>query len=123
VLEVAVSEAPIPGLVFKVGNHHAAGCGPPPAIDGDSSNRYSSYFENQWGEQAVFVYDYETDEATLWMGDASWDKPIRVVDPKAPGIILGASEALWLAACWKAITPTREYLRAEHNSATADRGA
>ena len=117
-----MSDAPSPGLVFKVDNHHAAGCGRPPGIDGDSSNRYSGYFENQWGEQAVFVYDYETDEATLWMGDASWDQPIRVVDPKAQGIVLGASEALWLEACWKAVTPTREYLRAKRNSPTADGG-
>lgn len=27
-----------------------------------------------FGEQCVFVYDYEIDEGTLWMGDAGWEK-------------------------------------------------
>ena len=96
------------GLVFFVNNHHAGGCGRPPAISGDQENRYFSYFENDFGEQAVFVYEFETEKGTLWMGDAGWETPWEVVDGRARGLVLGQAEALWLRACWTAIELQRK---------------
>jgi hypothetical protein len=106
-----MSDDATPSLVFKVSNHHVADCGRPPEIDGDVRNQYASYFENEHSEQAVFVYDYDTDEAVLWMGDWHWEKPIPVVDAKPQGVIVNRPEALWLEACWEVITPVRECLR------------
>lgn len=81
-------------------NHHVEGCGKPPEIDGDIRRRYHGYFENEHGEQAIFVYDYEVNEGKLWMGDAGWETPYQVVDGNAPQLVLGLNEALWLYNCW-----------------------
>ena len=94
------SETPI----FSVGNKHVAGSGQPPHFDGDAQGRYHGYFENEYGEQAVFVFDYETGMGTLWMGDAGWDNIIAVVDGVAQDLILNEAEVLWLQACWLAAT-------------------
>ena len=64
--------------------------------------KYYGYFANQYGEQAVFVYDYQTREASVWMGDTGWGKAHRVVDGRPEGIILTESEAVWIRACWLA---------------------
>ena len=88
--------------LFRISNHHAEDCGQPPAIDGDGAGKYVGYFANQYGEQAVFVYDYQTREASVWMGDTGWGKVHRVVDGRTEGIILTESEATWIRACWLA---------------------
>ena len=87
--------------VFAVANKHVADSGQPPHIDGDTKDRYHGYFENEYGEQAVFVYDYQAKMGTLWMGDAGWDNIIAVAnaDGEAPDIVLGETEAMWLRAC------------------------
>ena len=89
--------------LFRVSNHHTNGCGQPPAVDGDQPGKYYGYFANQYGEQAVFVYDYQTREASVWMGDSDWGKAHRVVDGRVEGIILNEPEAAWIRACWLAI--------------------
>lgn len=99
------------GLVFTVNNRHVVECGTPPAIDGNMRDRYYGYFENEHGEQAVFVYEYGTEEGTLFLGDLSWEKPIRVVDGHAPGVILSNEESLWLLACWKTATTFKDARR------------
>jgi hypothetical protein len=81
-----------------------AGSGSPPHIDGDTRGRYHGYFENEYGEQALFVYDYETQTSTLWMGDGGWEKPSPVVEGVARGFLLDEAQALWLRACWLAAT-------------------
>jgi len=43
--------------IFRVMNHHSDACGTPPAIDDSVPDRYLGYFENEHGEQAIFVYD------------------------------------------------------------------
>jgi hypothetical protein len=88
--------------IFQVSNHHSESCGQPPFIDGDRRKRYHGYFENEYGEQAIFVYDYEVNEGTLWMGDAGWEKSYKVIDGKAPELTLNEREALWLLNCWLA---------------------
>jgi len=95
-----MSEQPI----FRVTNHHADACGAPPAIDDSEPNRYLGYFENEHGEQAIFVYDRTSRQGTLYLGDAGWERPYPVVDGAVDGLILGVNEALWLGTCWKAAT-------------------
>jgi hypothetical protein len=90
--------------VFTVSNHHTEQCGSPPTIDGDDPDCYHGYFENEFGEQAVFVYNAKTKTARLWLGDAGWEEPCDVVDGHAEGRILSRSELLWLEAVWKAVT-------------------
>jgi len=88
--------------LFRISNHHTQDCGQPPAIDGDTAGKYVGYFANQYGEQAVFVYDYQTREASVWMGETGWGKAYRVVDGRTEGITLTESEATWIRACWLA---------------------
>jgi hypothetical protein len=88
--------------IFSVGSKHVAGSGTPPHIDGDVKGHYYGYFENTYGEQAVFVYDDETQTGTLWMGDAGWEQSFPMVDGTAPDMNLDEAEALWLRACWLA---------------------
>ncbi len=90
--------------VFHVGNKHSADCGKPPHIDGNIRKRYHGYFENEYGEQAIFVYDYEVNEGTLWMGDAGWETPHKVIEARVPELVLGRNEALWLYNCWMTAT-------------------
>lgn len=93
---------PVESPLFRVSNHHTDNCGPAPAVDGDEAGKYYGYFANQHGEQAVFVYDYQTDEASVWMGDTGWHDAHRVLDSHVEGVILNESEAAWICACWLA---------------------
>lgn len=70
-----------------VRNHHAADCDRPPHIDDRGPSRYLGYFENQHGEQAVFVYDHDTRQAFISMGDAGWDVPYVVIDGTVPDLV------------------------------------
>jgi hypothetical protein len=90
--------------LFSVRNHHSAECGSPPHIDDRSTSQYLGYFENQHGEQAVFVYDRDTRQAVVYVGDAGWDAPYGVVDGAVPGLVLAETERLWVRACWQAAT-------------------
>ncbi len=56
--------------LFTVLNYDIKSCGKPPHIHGDVRKRY----ENEYGEQAIFVYDYEVNKGTLWMGDSGWER-------------------------------------------------
>jgi hypothetical protein len=91
-------------VLFHVDNKHVADSGIPPQIDGNTPNRYHSYFENEYGEQMVFVYDYEANTGTLWFGDIGWQNPQTVTDGKVPNLVLNEPEKLWLQACWQAAT-------------------
>ena len=92
--------------IFTVTNYHTENCGTPPRIDDSAPNCYRGYFENEYGEQAIFVYDRTTHQGTLYLGDAGWERQYPVVDGTVTELILGVSEALWLAACWKAAIGT-----------------
>jgi hypothetical protein len=60
--------------LFQVTNHHGEACGIPPQIDEQTfPGVYRSYFENQNGDQVIFLYDFEQERGTLYMGDAGWD--------------------------------------------------
>src|SRR4051812_2174515 len=89
--------------LFAVSNHHFLAAGTPPTVNGDDPQTYHSYFENAHGEQLLFVYRWETHEATLWHGDLGWE-PRAVVNGQVADLTLGPEEQLWLAACWRAST-------------------
>ncbi|HEX6483211.1 MAG TPA: hypothetical protein VF043_30570 [Ktedonobacteraceae bacterium] len=104
--------------LFQVTNHHGEASGISPQIDEQTfPGVYRSYFENQDGEQAVFLYDYEQECGKLYMGDVGWEHPHDVVDGKIPGLMLNHPEQLWLSACWEAsgaLKAVREQIREEH---------
>src|SRR5436189_5463080 len=94
--------------LFQVRNHHSGGSGTPPHIDDLRPNQYLGYFENQSGEQAVFVYDRDSSQALLYLGDAGWETPHAVVDGAVPDLVLTETEQLWLRACWQAAAAPRK---------------
>lgn len=125
--------------IITIYNHHVPDCGDPPELGEHTSDdpRYIDYFENEQGEQAIFVYDSRDDRATLQLGDSGWptitDDPVlsrqhvlasspvarsRADDDEQHGMILGQEEATWLGACLSAIEPMRQHAarkRAEAN--------
>ena len=96
-------------LLFKASNHHAASCGDPPSdVDGDAAGVYHGYFVNEHGEQAVYVHDFETGEATLRLGDSGWDASYPIVDGRPDGLKVTDAEATWIRACWIATHALRK---------------
>jgi hypothetical protein len=94
-------------VVLEVRNHHASEAGTPPRIIDDDPNQYIGYFENRFGEQALFVFNRGTQKAILYFSDAGWETEHAVVDGVAPDLILGEAELQWLRACWLAATGNR----------------
>jgi len=90
--------------LLYVRNHHPAECGRPPRIDDRGPSQYLGYFENQHGEQAVFVYDRDARQALLYVGDAGWEAPYTVIDGAVPDLVLAETERVWVHACWQAAT-------------------
>ena len=100
----ALSEDKSPQVIFQAVNYHGSSSETPPYRSTDVTGRYYGYFENEHREQFIFEYEYHTKTASLWAGDYSWEKPVRVIDGNAPELILSEAERLWLHACWKAAT-------------------
>jgi hypothetical protein len=94
--------------LLRVRNHHSSECGTPPRIDDRSPSQYLGYFENQHDEQAVFVYDRDSRQAIVYVGDAGWQMPHTVVEGSVPDLILSETERLWVRACWQAATANRK---------------
>jgi cold shock CspA family protein len=94
--------------LFKVSNHHTPACGQPPSVDADAPAKYCGYFANEHGEQAVYVHDSETDEATVRMGDAGWENEYSVVNGCIEGVKVTEAEATWIRACWLATRALKE---------------
>ena len=98
------SDAPL----FEVGDHHSGASGTPPHLAELSPSDYRGYFENESGEQAMFVYDRDSSKAVLYLGDARWQTPHAVVDGAVAELRLSETELLWLRACWQAATATHQ---------------
>jgi hypothetical protein len=96
----------MPDLILKIYNQHSENCGKPPLTTNDDS-QYIGYFANEHGEQWVFVYDYETDQAEVFGGDAGWDQHYGVNDGIPAKLVMNKFERQWLAACWQAATVLR----------------
>jgi hypothetical protein len=90
-------------VVFCAYNHHAQSCGVPVAATNAAPDNYCGYFENEHGEQWVFVYDRTTKRGILKGGDVGWLEAIEVVDGAVP-IQLNPAEDIWLRTCWQAAT-------------------
>ena len=90
--------------LFSVGNKHRAEVAQPPHIDGNVKGKYYGYFENEYGEQMVFVYDHTLKSGIVWVGDEGWDRSYKVVDGLVPELILNDKEETWLQVCWNAAT-------------------
>ncbi len=91
-------------IVFQAPNKHSVEAGKPPTIDAGIRKRYHGYFENEFQEQFIFVYDYEVREATLWVGDAGWEQSYKVKEGNVPELLLGTNERTWLSTCWQTAT-------------------
>jgi len=87
-------------IVFTALNRHSADSGKPPRITREIGNYYG-YFEAEFGDQFVFVYDKETGEGQLWCGDYSWEEPVTVIDGKASELELSGPEVKWLQLVWE----------------------
>lgn len=90
-------------VILQITNHHTPACGTPPRIE-ERPDQYLGYFENEFGEQMIFVFDRSTGTGLLYAGDAGWETPYEVVDGIAPELIMRSDEKLWLRACWEAAT-------------------
>lgn len=73
--------------VFVVYNNHVEDCGVPPKItnrdrarkEGEYGNYYG-YFENGYGEQFIFAYDFDKESGSVWGGDCGWSKRLTVLE-------------------------------------------
>jgi hypothetical protein len=54
---------------FPVLNPHTPASGTPPQIE-ERPGQYLGYFENEFGEQMIFVFDRSTGTGLLYAGDA-----------------------------------------------------
>jgi hypothetical protein len=91
--------------LLEIDNAHAADSGDPPSVD---TADYLGYFENNHGEQWVFVGDRAKGTAALWGGDAGWAKCHQITaDQMAPDVVLNSEESSWLMACWAALLHRR----------------
>jgi hypothetical protein len=90
--------------VCTIPNRHIESCGAPPDIDRDTV-KYLSYFENELGEQFVFVVRNDK-SAELWAGDAGW-APLAISQGQ-PGILMSPEERAWFDVCWKVSKYRRE---------------
>ena len=94
-------------MLLQVRNRHLAEAGTPPRIVYPDANQYVGYFENGYGEQALFVYDRDARTGRLYLGDAGWETAHAVINGAVPDLILSESELLWVRACWQVATGTR----------------
>jgi hypothetical protein len=85
-----------------ISNAQAESCGKPPEITNTNGDQYTGYFENRYGEQNIFVYDYKEKKGLLYCGDAGWEEPSEVINGIPQGLGLSPEEKVWLASCWTA---------------------
>ncbi len=64
---------------------------------------YTSRFSNRYGEEWVFEFDPTKGEGVLRGSDVGWQE-YRVIEGRAPGLILNEEELLWLREAWAAAT-------------------
>ncbi|KKN21921.1 hypothetical protein LCGC14_0920510 [marine sediment metagenome] len=93
-------------VVAVIQNNHAASCGEPPNYNSNDFE-YFSVFQNNYGEQMVFMREKQEDglgECHVRLGDNQWTNMSTVVDGKAVGLIVNGPEAMFIKACWDAAT-------------------
>jgi len=95
-------------LILQITNHHVPASGTPPRIE-ERPGQYLGYFENEYGEQMIFVFDRSSGTGRLYAGDAGWETPYEVIGGVAPELVMRSDESLWLRACWEAATAGGRY--------------
>lgn len=88
--------------LLEIRNRHGKGCGKPPSFPTTDPKIYLGYYENEHGEQWVFTYNRETQEALLTGGDVGWET--YKIEGNTVGVILNAGERSWLQSCLEAAT-------------------
>jgi hypothetical protein len=96
------------GMVLTVPNHHIEMSGKPPGRV--ATGCYTAYFENDYGEQLLFQYDYKEKKGTLWHGDYSWEEPLPVMGGGTT-LTMSEEEREWLGLVWRVATrhETKEF--------------
>src|SRR5690348_11679600 len=89
--------------LLSVHNRHIDGCGAPPFVT-EKPGQDIGYFENQQGEQAIFVFDRAAQAGTLWLGDCGWETSHQVIEGQVASVVLPETERTWLRTCWEAAT-------------------
>ncbi len=89
-------------IILQITNHHVPR-GTSPRIE-ERPGQYLGYFENEYSEQMIFVFDRGSGTGRLYAGDAGWETVYEVVDGVVRELILTSEEGLWLRACWEAAT-------------------
>jgi hypothetical protein len=92
--------------LLRIRNHHSPSCGDPPIVGSDDPEVYIGYFENQYGEQWIFLYHRGTGKAELRGGDVNWNTVHEVKGGVVQGLLLNAEERAWLQACFRAAVPS-----------------
>jgi hypothetical protein len=82
--------------VLTIENKHAA---EPPEFEPDNPELRHYYFENEHGEQLVYVYNTGTRAGGLYHGGHDW-KVAGVQYGVAHGFDLDYAERTWLMGCW-----------------------
>lgn len=85
-------------MIFAARNRHVESCGKPPEIAAGGA-RFTSYFENELGEQMIFVHEPGALAGVVYSGDCNWGKPITVPVVGLTGHSFTQAEGLWVAAC------------------------
>ena len=90
--------------LLQIDNLHVPGCGPPPSLD--AADKYVGYFENDYGEQWVFIGDRKTGTAAIRGGDIGWPTQYIISrdEPYPSDLILGDAEKHWIIACFMAMS-------------------
>ena len=89
-------------------NRHAAAAVEPPHLTNHDRTRYLAYFENEHGDQWLFVDDPASGTAVLRCGDADWTAHTIRGPQDLPRSMTDAERA-WATACWQAAVFSRAH--------------
>jgi len=96
-------------VLLTIYNNHADLCPCVSNRDQESENKYLSYYENEHGEQWLFIYDKEIEKGVLRGGDVGWDSVYDVGDDGSVDLVLTLQERAWLLACFKTATSFKKF--------------
>jgi hypothetical protein len=111
--------------VLTIQNKHLKECGQPPNLI--NKDCYIGYFENDYGEQLVFKFDYTKKHCTLYHGDCGWDNPIilqgqpirkkffNIVPSKENSIVISDEEYEWLSMVYKQAMKRLNWINQKRN--------
>ena len=94
-------------LFISPDNKHTPACGKPGTTIG-SEWRFSSYWENEQGEQWIATVAGNDKKLTVRAGGLGWDRLYQfngkhLKDLQDNLIVIGKAETLWLQACYSVL--------------------